>query len=174
MKRGQIWVETVVYTLIGLSLIGLVLALVMPKVAEFKDKAAIEQTIEVLNLIDSKVNDVLAAPGNARYVKLKMMRGVLWINSSSDEIIYELSEIDTKYSETNIPIKIGNVNLLTNETGANYKVTLGLNFSNYNLTYNGEEVNKKFSEVSIPYDFVILNNGTSTQGGKNQIDISVS
>ena len=174
MKRGQIWVETVIYTLIGLSLIGIVIALVMPKIGEFKDKSTIEQTIEVLNLIDSKVNEVLAAPGNVRYVKLKMRRGELLINGTSDEIVYELSGIDTKYSETNVPIEIGSVSILTNETGANYKVTLSLNFSNYYLTYVGGDVVEKFSGVSIPYEFIILNNGTSSSGEKTQIDIRVS
>jgi len=174
MKRGQIWVETVIYTLIGLSLIGIVIALVMPKIGEFKDKATIEQTIEVLNLIDSKVNEVLSAPGNVRYIKLKMRRGELIINGASDEIIYELVGIDTKYSETNVPIEIGSVNILTNETGSNYRVTLSLNFSNYNLTYGGADTFEKFSGVSIPYEFIIMNNGTSETGGKTQIDIRVS
>ena len=174
MRKGQIWVETVIYTLIGLSLIGVVIALVMPKIGEFKDKATIEQTIEVLNLIDSKVNEVLSAPGNVRYIKLKMRRGELIINGTSDGIIYELAGIDTKYSETNVPIEIGNVNVLTNETGSNYKVTLELNFSNYNLTYDGADVVEQFSGVSIPYEFIILNNGTSGTDGKIQIDIGVS
>ena len=173
MRKGQIWVETVIYTLIGLSLIGVVIALVMPKIGEFKDKATIEQTIEVLNLIDSKVNEVLSAPGNVRYIKLKMRRGELIINGTSDGIIYELAGIDTKYSETNVPIEIGNVNVLTNETGSNYKVTLELNFSNYNLTYDGADVVEQFSGVSIPYEFIILNNGTSGTDGKIQIDIGV-
>ena len=37
-KRGQVWVETVIYTLIALALIGTVLAFVKPKVEEMQDK----------------------------------------------------------------------------------------------------------------------------------------
>jgi uncharacterized protein (UPF0333 family) len=35
-KRGQIWVETVVYTLIALVMIGLVLAFAKPKIEELQ------------------------------------------------------------------------------------------------------------------------------------------
>ena len=35
-KRGQIWVETVIYTLIALILIGLVLTFITPKIKEIQ------------------------------------------------------------------------------------------------------------------------------------------
>jgi len=38
MKRAQVWVETVIYTLIGLSIMGVVLAVAIPKINETKDK----------------------------------------------------------------------------------------------------------------------------------------
>ena len=57
--RGQIWVETVIYTLIGLALMGLVLAFVMPKINESKDRIILQQTITSLNDIDEKINSVL-------------------------------------------------------------------------------------------------------------------
>jgi hypothetical protein len=76
-KRGQIWVETVIYTLIGLSLIGLVLAIVTPKINDYRDRTVIDQTIESLNLFDEKVGEVLGAPGNARVVEFRMKRGNL-------------------------------------------------------------------------------------------------
>ena len=170
-KRGQVWVETVIYTLIGLALIGLVLAIIMPQIGKFKDKSTIEQTIDVLNTFDSKINDVLAAPGNARKLDLKMKRGDLFINSAEDMIIYELGPIDTRYSEPNTTIDIGNVELLTEKVTSGYKVTLSLNLSAYNLTYEGGNKDMKFSEVAIPYSFIIENNGTLD--GKYQIDIRV-
>jgi uncharacterized membrane-anchored protein YitT (DUF2179 family) len=36
-RIGQIWIETVLYTLIGLALIGMVLAFIMPKINETKE-----------------------------------------------------------------------------------------------------------------------------------------
>jgi type II secretory pathway pseudopilin PulG len=174
MKKGQIWVETVIYTLIGLALIGIVLTIIMPKISEFKDKSTIEQTIEVLNVFDSKVNDVLSAPGNVRELELKMRRGDLYVNASEDTIIYELKPLDTKYSEPGSTIEIGNVNVTTTEFGAEYGITLLLNFSEYNLTFDDGEVGEKFSEVSIPYKFIIENRGVSGTENKIQIDIRVS
>ena len=43
--KGQIWVETVLYTLIALALIGITLAFVMPKINESKNNLIVEQTI---------------------------------------------------------------------------------------------------------------------------------
>ena len=37
-RRGQVWVETVIYTLIGMAVIGLVLAGALPKINEKKDE----------------------------------------------------------------------------------------------------------------------------------------
>ena len=53
-KRGQIWVETMVYTLIAFALIGLVLAFVKPKIQETQDKAIIEQSVNILKDIVKK------------------------------------------------------------------------------------------------------------------------
>ena len=174
MKRGQIWIETVIYTLIGLALIGIVLAVTLPRIEEFKDKATIEQTIEALNTFNSRVNEVLAAPGNVRKVELKMKRGNLFVKGISDEIVFELEGIDKKYSEPNIPISSGNVDILTETLGTGYKVSLGLNYSIYDITYQGADENEQFSGVSIPYRFIIENRGFPTGDGKLQIDIRVS
>ena len=54
-KDGQVWVETVIYTLIGLAIIALVLTAALPKINAKKDEMMIEQSIEALGNIDSKV-----------------------------------------------------------------------------------------------------------------------
>src|SRR3989344_7977654 len=51
--KGQIWVETVVYTLIAFTLIGLVLAFIKPKIEEIQDKGIVEQSVSVLQDMDS-------------------------------------------------------------------------------------------------------------------------
>tara|TARA_Y100000310_G_C20696795_1_gene826294 strand:- start:5366 stop:5890 length:525 start_codon:yes stop_codon:yes gene_type:complete len=174
MKRGQIWIETVIYTLIGLSLIGVVLVVTLPKITEFKDRATIEQTIDALNIFNSKVQDVLSAPGNTREVRLKMKRGTLQVNGESEEIIFVLDSIDTKYSEPGINITSGKVNIRTDIFGSDYKVTLGLNYSKYDILYGGESnKNEIFSGVSIPYEFIIENQGVDTNG-KPKINIRLS
>jgi len=65
-KSGQAWVETVIYTLIGLSIIGIVLGVATPKIKELTDKAIIDQTISAMNDLDNKIVAVQVAAGNSR------------------------------------------------------------------------------------------------------------
>src|SRR3989344_4909061 len=90
--RGQIWVETVIYTLIGLALIGLVLAILTPQIREFKDRSVIEQTIESFNTFDSKIIEILDAPGNKRKITFRLDRGEIVIDSLDNKIRYILDE----------------------------------------------------------------------------------
>ena len=66
-KKGQVWVETVIYTLIAFVMIGAVLAFVRPKIEEFQDKAVVEQTISALEDINSVILAVVqGGTGNKR------------------------------------------------------------------------------------------------------------
>ena len=164
MKRGQIWVETVIYTLIGLSLIGLVLAIVTPKINESRDKAVIEQTIASLNIFDAKVNEILSAPGNVRTIELKLKRGELFVDSIGDRIVFELNDSRSLYSEPGVPISIGRINVITFEGRRRHNVVLFLNYV-HNITFNGEDIKtQKFTGVSIPYKFVVENKGFQLNG----------
>jgi type II secretory pathway pseudopilin PulG len=169
-RKGQVWVETVIYTLIGLALIGLVLAILTPKIKEFRDRSVIEQTIESLNLFDSKITEVLDAPGNKRKINFRLDRGNIIINSSDDKIIYILDESNVRYSEPGFPLSIGRINVLTEELTETYKITLSLNYV-HNLTYDSSDKNKgEFSPVSVPYQFFVENKGIVNN--KNWIDIT--
>lgn len=170
-KGGQIWVETVIYTLIGLSLIGLVLAIVTPKINEMQDKSIIEQTIDSLNVFDSKVNEVISAPGNKRVVEFRMKRGSLYFDTQNDSVKYELDDSRAVYSEPGVSIQIGRINVTTIEGQKRSKVSLLLDYSMHNITFNdadGETV--KLTQTSVPYRISIENKGF--QGiGKIGIDI---
>ena len=56
-SRGQVWVETVTYTLIALVLIGLVLSFTKPKIEELQDRTLIEQSIQVLKELDVAIKE---------------------------------------------------------------------------------------------------------------------
>lgn len=171
-KRGQIWVETVIYTLIGLSLIGLVLAIITPKINEYKDRAVIEQTIDSLNAFDSKINEVLSAPGNKRKIEFQMKRGELYFNTRDNNIVFVMEDSRSLFSEPGISIPIGRINVTTTEGEKRHTVSL-LMIYNHNLTFNNAESTEgvKFSATSIPYQFTVENKGF--QGiGFYQIDIS--
>ena len=47
-KRSQVWVETVIYTLIALTVIGLFISFAKPKIEEIQDKAIVEQSVAML------------------------------------------------------------------------------------------------------------------------------
>lgn len=163
-KIGQIWIETVLYTLIALALIGMVLGFVMPKINQSKDKLTIEQTIDLLTLIDDKVNRASETAGNVRLIEFTIKRGELNLLSDEDSIQFIVSGLNKPYSEPGIEINRGPVNILTEQGQKESTVYLTMNYSskNYNLLYDGVEQNKKFSAASTPYKITITNNGTNS------------
>lgn len=158
-RKGQVWVETVIYTLIGLALIGLVLAILTPNIREFRDRSVIEQTIESLNTFDSKIIQVLDAPGNKRKITFGLDRGNIIVDSINNQIRYVLEESNVRYSEPGTNISVGRINILTEELTETYRITLSLEYQ-YNLTYDGSDrAEEIFSPVSIPYEFFVENRG---------------
>ena len=91
-KRGQVWVETVIYTLIALALIGLVLTFATPRIAKARDRAVVEQTIASLNEFDKKIGSAIQTTGNVRAIDFTMKRGELFIKSEEDKILFVLQE----------------------------------------------------------------------------------
>jgi type II secretory pathway pseudopilin PulG len=165
-----VWIETVLYTLIGLALIGIVLTFVMPRINEAKDKIVVEQTIASLNAFDEKIQMTLQAPGSRRRVDFTMKRGEFFINSSENMIIFVIRELVAPYSEPGIEISSGRVKLMTEETKKDFMITLKIGY-NFNLTYAKEDKNKKFDAVSIPYTFFIENLGDINANGNSVISI---
>jgi len=165
MKRlGQIWIETVLYTLIGLALIGISLAIVTPKINSARDRIVVEQTIDSLGILDSKINEVLErGAGNKRIVEqFSMKRGVMFINSTGDEIVFILEDLGGPYSEPGVVInEEGRIEILSETAKKGSRVYLTLRYKNINLTY-GEDEFKKFSAAATPYRFSIENLGAET------------
>lgn len=157
-KRAQIWVETVVYTLIGLALIGLVLTIITPKINELKDRKVIEQTIDSLNAIDSKINEVLSAPGNVRIVEIELNKGEIYFDNANDLIRFELSESKSLFSEPDVEVFFGKVKVKTTEGVKRHKVEL---FLEYGIDLKNEDGDglKKISQASVPYRLSIENRG---------------
>jgi type II secretory pathway pseudopilin PulG len=170
-KNGQIWIETVLYTLIGLALIGLVLAIATPKINKAKDRIAVEQAIESLNILDGKINEVLdSGPGNVRSISaFTMKRGELYINPMSSRISFSINDLSAPYSEPGVEIEIGKIILVSEEKGSDALANLTLDYKGLiNLTYSGEKEPVKFTASSVPYSFVIEN-----LGGANITNINV-
>jgi|TARA_B100000315_G_C14132542_1_gene387556 type II secretory pathway pseudopilin PulG len=169
-KRGQIWIEVVIYTLIALSLIGAVLAFITPKIGEIQDKAIIEQSITMMQNIDTVISSVaIGGPGNKRIIDLGIKKGALTIDAQKDEFVFEM-ESEYEYSQLGEEINIGDIIALTEEIGSLNKITLKMNYSEYDLTYNGKNETKLITKASTPYKLSIENKG----GTKTIIEIIVS
>lgn len=158
-KRGQIWVETVVYTLIAFVLIGLVLAFAKPKIEELRDKSILEQSLEMMEEIDIVITELIqAGSGNKRVIEVAIRKGNLRIDGSNDKILFEF-EGKYIYSEPGEDIQEGNLVVRTEELGKLGLINITRDYSNYNVTYQGEDELKIITKAAAPYNFVISNLG---------------
>lgn len=156
-KRGQVWVETVIYTLIGLAVIGLVMAVALPKINERKDEIMIEQSIEALGNINEKISEVQVASGNRRVVDLDVRKGELIIDMEEDTISWEL-ESRFEYSEVGVSIPLGKLDVMTTSRNP-WIVELKLSYG-VDLRFDGSNSGTKIIGVSpTPYKFIIENAG---------------
>ena len=160
-KLGQIWVETVIYTLIGLAIIGVVLALVRPAIDEKKDQLILDQSLSVLNYIKEKVEDVRDyGPGNSRAIEIKIQKGKFNINSINDSIEFYMKS-SYRYSQLNESVMIGKISSLTKKIGKEYEITLTLDYKDkINISWNSQETEKIFQPSPTPYSFVVNNKGS--------------
>jgi len=162
-RKAQIWVETVIYILIAFVMIGLVLSFVRPKIEELRDKAVIDQTVELINTLDGVFSEIIV-PGNKRIVEISIKKGSLTFDTENDSLIFEIDS-SYIYSEPGETILIGNINATTVEKGKYNHVTLTRDYSTqYNLTYKGGETQKILSKATVPYKMVITNSGEDSSG----------
>lgn len=169
-KKGQVWIETVTYTLVAFILIGLVLSFAKPKIESLQDQAIIEQSFKILKQIDLKINEVDDyGDGNKRKIELELKKGELLFNSTNNSITFNL---DGKfmYSEPGQLYNEGDYEILTTEFGKDYVVTIKKEYPNLNFTYNNKKESKIIPRSASPYTIFITNNGGV---GVQNIDFSL-
>src|SRR3989344_2598826 len=110
-KRGQVWVETAIYTLIGLTVIGIVLSAAIPQIEKIKDREIIKQTIDALNVLNGKISESETTVGNVRILDFKIAKGRIEINSKGDFIKYTLEDSILELSQAGQEIKEGDITL---------------------------------------------------------------
>jgi len=158
-RRGQVWIETVTYTLVAFVLIGLVLSFAKPKIESLQDQAILEQSLKILKQLDLKINEVSDyGSGNKRKVELELKKGEILFNSTNNSLKFTL---DGKfmYSEPGQKYNEGDFEILTTERGKDYIVTIEKKYSNLNFTYNDKEEDKIIPRSASPYTIFITNNG---------------
>ena len=162
-KKGQIWIETVTYTLVAFVIIGLVLTFARPKIQEIQDKTIIEQSISMLKEIDSIINDLNEkGVGNKRKVQMSIKKGEIKLNSTNESLTFYM-EGKHMYSQLDQPYTEGDLNILTQQKGAFYNITIEKKYTTINLTYSGKEETKAFTESPTPYTIFISNKGGNSQ-----------
>ncbi len=172
-KRGQVWIETVIYTLIAFVMIGLVLSYAKPKIEELQDKIIIEQSIGIIKDISSVILSISqGGAGNTRLIELEIKKGALKIDGVGDKIIFEIEGKYT-YSQPGENISIGDMIARTEKRGKFNLVTLTQDYGKkYNITYQDEDKLKLISKSSTSYKLLISNKGKI--GNNTVIDFEVS
>ena len=181
LQRSQIWVETAIYTLIGLTLIAITLSIATPQINKIREKAIIDQTSFVLSEMNKEILKVSEVAGNVRIINFKILKGKLEINSNENKITYILENTDVKISEPNKPnsptlvvIKEGDLSIKTIESGKKYNIYLELDYNDIlDLTYDNNEQTKLFYGGGTTYKIKIENVGDNVVGENVHIDVSV-
>jgi type II secretory pathway pseudopilin PulG len=160
VKQGQVWIETVIYTLIGLAIIALLISIVYPRINQMKDKAVLGQTIDSLNLINNKVIETLSSAGNTRVIELVVKKGQYIIDSPNDAVYYFMGDSNYLYSQLNQTVPVTkDIDALTLLSKGKYSVSLILNYSSYNITYNDKDIQKVLTPASGTYSLIVENKG---------------
>ena len=166
-KKCQIWIETVIYTLIGLAIIGLMLAVITPRINTMKDKAVIAETINSMNDLNQQIQNTFIAPGNKREVFLSVKKGEYTLDTNNNSIQYLLKGSTLLYSQVNESKKQGEIIILTQERNGKYDIYLRLDYSQFNMTYQGRKINRILTAAPTPYHLLIEYIG----GTDNRINI---
>lgn len=158
-KRSQVWIETVVYTLIAFVILGAVLSFAKPKIEQLQDKSIIEQSMGMLENIDGTIEEIKPVSGNKREIELGIKKGLLKIDAPNDRIIFEIESSYT-YSEPGVEIQKGGIKILTEKMGKINKISASINYAGmYNLTFDGEDKLELLAKSSVPYKVFISNDG---------------
>ena len=160
-KKGQVWIETAIYTLIGLTIIAILLATALPQIEKIKDKGIVIQTVGALNDLDAKILEISQAPGNIRVIEFKIGKGKLEINPAEDLITYTLEDTNLELSETDVEIQEGNIILKTKEHGSKFNIILTMKYEDgFDFTYDGGGETKILQAGATPYKIQIENLGS--------------
>lgn len=171
-KRGQVWVETVVYTLIALVLIGLVLTFIRPKITELQDKVILQQSISMLNNLDNVLTDLsTGGPGNKRKIEITIKSGSLTIDGVNDRLIFSMDS-GYQFSEPGKSVTYGNIVAYDKVVNDLNEINMTLDYSSkYNITYQGKKISKTLTQSSTPYTLFISNTGSGGSSPNMDFDI---
>lgn len=159
-KKAVIWVSTVLYILITIAVLSIAFAALKPRIDEMRDKAIIEQSIDMMSKIDETISQVQDTQGTVREVQINLKKGSLIFDCPNKNIVWQFDSV-SKYSQETKPIQNGNIEILTNKkAGASgvWNVTLKLVYEN-EITFEGQSVKKTINSAELPFTLYIKNTG---------------
>jgi type II secretory pathway pseudopilin PulG len=163
-RLAQIWVETVIYTLIGLTIIAAILAIAAPAIDRYKDQLVVEQTLSVMNGFDNTIKEVRdAGSGNRRIIpELMIKKGRIEIDGNAEKITYILEKTRLEYSEPGSYVEQGSMNISTEKmkSGKFYNINITLSYPGLNITNSDRHTKKTLTAASVAYKLAVMNNGT--------------
>jgi len=159
-KKADIWISTVLYTLIAIAIIGTLLAVVRPRIDEMRDHYLIEQTINAMNKIDETVTAVKSAQGTTLSVSFQLSRGTLLVDPAKKIIEWRIPDSRYQYSEAGFPVDFGNIKVQTDKSYDRWNVSLKLNYSDLTISLDNKSESKIFQPSSAPYMIWIKNQGS--------------
>src|SRR3989344_1756077 len=170
--KGQVWIETVVYTLIAFAILGAILGFAKPKIEQLQDKSIIEQSVGMLEDIDATIEEIQTVSGNKREIELSIKKGSLNIDAPNDQIIFEI-ESQYVYSEPGITIQKGSIEIYNEKIGKINKINATINYAGkYNLTLNDGDSSELLAKSSAPYKLFISNEGEENNLIKINFELS--
>ena len=177
-KKGQIWIETVLYTLIALGVIALALAFIQPKIKEAQDRIVIEQTQEALNRLDDEIQDIWrGGAGNVRNPEITLKRGNLVIDSQSDSISYVLEDSNVMFTEPGVSVIDGKINITTIKKSRGYQVILKLDYrydNKIDITFeDSDDTIETLTNSPTAYKLSLSNEGISGTNPRTIINIKI-
>lgn len=172
---AQVWIETAIYTAIGLTVIFIIISAATPQIERVTDRGIVKQTTAALSLLNDKIREVEQAPANVRRVDFTVAKGKVEIDSKNEIIRYVLEDTKLKLTEPGEKI-IESIYLLETieKSGSRYDLIITMNYSSsINLTYNGNEELKVLQKGATPYEIYLWNKGDNLIDQKTHIDVNI-
>ena len=165
-KKGKVWIETVIYTLIALVLIGTVLVFAKPKIEQMQDKSLLEQSLQMMTEIDGIIRETAgSATGNQRKIEIGIKKGELTFDGINDKIVFQMQS-DYEFSELGEKTFYGDFEIITEETASTKTISITRDYSDvYDLKFQDDNKEKIISKGGSIQKILVYNKGNNIQDG---------
>ena len=171
MKRGDTWISSVLYILLGLIVISILLASFLPLIDKMKDKNTFIQTKVLMSGLDDTIKETLEGVGSQREFFLDIQKGEFQIDSDKEEIRWKLITkarlLEPKVDDEKNVFKEGDLTVFA-DTSEGYALNVVLNYGKINIDL---DTKPKILNLKGQSKLIIKNEGND--GGNTIISIKV-